>query len=69
MGYMLLHVWEGGLRMCVCVCERAADIDIPLAAEAEADVFKVSALSSQPGVPELQKREGERGKGSKGRRE
>lgn len=29
----------------------AADIDILRAAEAEASVFKVSALSSQPGVP------------------
>ncbi len=46
-------------RVCVCVCVCAADIDIPLAAEAEASVFKVSALSSQPGVPEEQRREGE----------
>ena len=53
--------------MSVCVC--GADIDIPRAAEAEANVFKVSALSSQPGVPEVQKREGERGKGVKGTRE
>lgn len=57
--------------MCVCVhvYVRAVDIDIPQAAEAEANVFKVSALSSQPGVPEVQKREGERGKGVKGARE
>lgn len=39
-----------------CVC--AADIDILLAAEAGANVFKVSALSSQPGVPEVPKGEG-----------
>lgn len=51
--------------MCVCT----ADIDILLAAEAEANVFKVSALSNQPGVPEVQTREGGRGKGVKVGRE
>lgn len=35
------------------VRELTADIDILHAAEAEAHVFKVSALSSKPGVPEV----------------
>lgn len=59
---LYVAMFEGGsddcvcLSVCLCVC--AADIDIPLAAEAEPNVFKVSGLSSQPGAPEVQKREG-----------
>lgn len=49
-------------RVNVCMC--AADIDIPCAAEAEANVFKVSALSGHPGVPGVQETEGEPGKES-----
>lgn len=44
------------LYVATCVC--TADIDIPLAEAAEASVFKVSALSSRPGVPALQQRGG-----------
>lgn len=60
--YVAVCVGEKGVCVCVCsracVCVCAADIDIPAAAEAEAHVFKVSALSSQPGIPKVQKREG-----------
>lgn len=62
--YVAVCVGEKGVcvcvrvHVCVRVCVCAADIDIPAAAEAEAHVFKVSALSSQPGIPKVQKREG-----------
>lgn len=51
---VLLRTKDGALSVSVF----AADIDILCAAEAEASVFKVSALSSQPGVPERYGREG-----------
>lgn len=56
--------------MCVCVnvCMCTADIDIPRAAEAEANIFKVSALSGHPGVPSVQVTEGDPGKESNGNR-
>lgn len=56
--------------MCVRVnvCMGTADIDIPCAAEAEADVFKVSALRGHPGVPRVQETEGDPGKESNGNR-
>lgn len=52
------------MRVNVHMC--TAVIDIPCAAEAEANVFKVSALSGHPGVPRVQETEGEPGKESDG---
>lgn len=62
--YVATRVGGSDERVCVCVCK--ADIDIPPAAEAEANVFKVPALSSQPGVPEVKQERGQARKGSKG---
>lgn len=53
----VLHVAPCVRDRTVMASARTADIDILLAAGAEASVFKVSTLSSQPGVPEVWLRE------------